>query len=243
MKTSPHATLKPDKGKGKATNTNESPKKLVNASTEVRPDLDAPMLIPFEINAKEKVSQEAKLLALSKPDLIKVVHEEATKAGVDTKALASKKGGQKFGDFGVTKWDELDPIIQKKKNKVGGELMIFLRIKYDRLKVIPEELGINPTLHAPGQILSLTLGRKRKPQELEPETHIPELECNRILPEEILFVNKLALLTYLVMALSISTPANQWFCAALRNLIDSHPNKEKLKSKKVKLEAVGYSLK
>ncbi|GJS40478.1 hypothetical protein Tco_0565521 [Tanacetum coccineum] len=199
------------KEKGKATNTNESPKNLVNASTEVRPDLDAPMLIPFEINAEEKVSQEAKMLALSKPDLIKVVHEEATKAGVDTKALASKKGGQKK--------------------------------KYDRLKVIPKELGINPTLHAHGQILSLTLGRKRKAQELEPETRIPELECNRILPKEILFVNKLALLTYLVMALSISTTANQWFCAALRNLIDSHPNKEKLKLKKVKLEGVGYSLK
>ncbi|GJW32949.1 hypothetical protein Tco_0052981 [Tanacetum coccineum] len=50
------------------------------------------------------------------------------------------------------------------------------------------------------------------------------------------------LLTYLVMALNVSTPANQRPCIALRSLIDSHPDKEKLKSKNVKLEAVGYSL-
>nr|GFA31776.1 hypothetical protein [Tanacetum cinerariifolium] len=68
------------------------------------------MLIPFEINGnmyqltnttirshlemevrKEKVAQEAKLLALSKPELMKAIHEEATKAKVDPKALARNK--------------------------------------------------------------------------------------------------------------------------------------------------------
>ncbi|GKE84554.1 hypothetical protein Tco_1558296 [Tanacetum coccineum] len=32
----------------------------------------------------------------------------------------------KFADFRVTKLDELGPIIQKKKNKINGELMISL---------------------------------------------------------------------------------------------------------------------
>ncbi|GKC23840.1 hypothetical protein Tco_1025990 [Tanacetum coccineum] len=50
------------------------------------------------------------------------------------------------------------------------------------------------------------------------------------------------LLTYLVMALNINTPTKQRICEVLRSLIDSHPNKKKLKSKKVKLEAVRYSL-
>nr|GEW72494.1 hypothetical protein [Tanacetum cinerariifolium] len=40
-------------------------------------------------------------------------------------------------------------------------------------------------------------------------------------------------LTYLVMASNESTPVNQMFCLALRSLIDNHPDKEKLKSKKV----------
>ncbi|GKG50952.1 hypothetical protein Tco_0539076, partial [Tanacetum coccineum] len=43
------------------------------------------------------------------------------------------------------------------------------------------------------------------------------------------------LLTYLVMASNINTLANQRYCLALRSLIDSHPDNEKLKSKRVKL--------
>nr|GEV18786.1 hypothetical protein [Tanacetum cinerariifolium] len=50
------------------------------------------------------------------------------------------------------------------------------------------------------------------------------------------------LLTYLVMASNVSTPTNQRFCLALRSLIYSHAHKENSKSKKVKLEVVGYSL-
>nr|GEV71852.1 helitron helicase-like domain-containing protein [Tanacetum cinerariifolium] len=45
---------------------------------------------------KEKAAQEANLLLLSKIELIKVAHKEATKVGVDHKALSSKKGGQEF---------------------------------------------------------------------------------------------------------------------------------------------------
>ncbi|GJW39120.1 hypothetical protein Tco_0064965 [Tanacetum coccineum] len=50
------------------------------------------------------------------------------------------------------------------------------------------------------------------------------------------------LLTYLVMYLNVSTPANQRLCLSLRSFINSHLDNEKLKSKKVKLEAVGYTL-
>nr|GEX57309.1 hypothetical protein [Tanacetum cinerariifolium] len=78
-------------------------------------DPDAQVLIPFKINGKlchltnkeiqahieheerkERVAQEARLLALSKPELIKVVTEVATKVGVDPKALQSSKGSKEF---------------------------------------------------------------------------------------------------------------------------------------------------
>ncbi|GKB11986.1 hypothetical protein Tco_0845909 [Tanacetum coccineum] len=45
------------------------------------------------------------------------------------------------------------------------------------------------------------------------------------------------LVTYLVMASNINTPENQRFCSKLRKLID--PDQDKLKSKRVKFEAVG----
>ncbi|GJR57927.1 hypothetical protein Tco_1500089, partial [Tanacetum coccineum] len=44
----------------------------------------------------KKAAEEAKLLAMTKSELIKVVHEEALKAGIDLKTLRSAKGGQEF---------------------------------------------------------------------------------------------------------------------------------------------------
>ncbi|GKC81540.1 hypothetical protein Tco_1137257, partial [Tanacetum coccineum] len=179
----------------------------------------------------------------------------------------------RFGDFGITKWDELSVIIPKKKNKVVGELMKSLRKKYDRLKMILGKLGISHSLPLPEQTLSLSLSRKRKAFNLEPEVHITGLECNRNLPEWIPFVNNKVietheheiffidafeeqyfqrvsgihkvevetLLGYLMMAGNINTPENQMFCVLMRSMIDKHPNKGRLKSKRVKLKAIGYS--
>ncbi|GKF41265.1 hypothetical protein Tco_0124607, partial [Tanacetum coccineum] len=80
-----HTTPKPDRGKGIARDTDESPRKLVKASSEVCLDPNAP-----------KATEEAKLLEMNKFELIKVVHEEAAKAGVSPKILVSAKGGQEF---------------------------------------------------------------------------------------------------------------------------------------------------
>ncbi|GKF82508.1 hypothetical protein Tco_0244164, partial [Tanacetum coccineum] len=76
-------TLKLDRGKGKARDTNESPRKLVKASKESHIEKDERM---------ERATQEVKLNALSKPELIKVVEEVATEAEVDPKVLRSSKG-------------------------------------------------------------------------------------------------------------------------------------------------------
>ncbi|GJS99325.1 putative reverse transcriptase domain-containing protein [Tanacetum coccineum] len=80
--------------------------------------------------------------------------------------------------------------------------------------------------------------------ELEPEVKVPGLECNRGLPEGIPFVNNMvgidSLVSYLVMASMVKTEENARFSLKLRKLIANHPDQDKLKSKKVKLEALGH---
>ncbi|GJY29695.1 hypothetical protein Tco_0405462 [Tanacetum coccineum] len=78
---SSHVTPRIDKGKGIATESNEDPsKRLVPASTIIRLDLDEP-----------KATEEAKLLAMSRPEVIKVVQEEVDKIGLDPKKLQVPK--------------------------------------------------------------------------------------------------------------------------------------------------------
>ncbi|GJW32817.1 hypothetical protein Tco_0052849 [Tanacetum coccineum] len=179
-----------------------------------------------------------------------------------------------FGAFGISKLDELREIIPKKKNTLVKDLMNSLSRRYERLRQIPGELGIQSTLLAPEQAPSKTLGRKRKHMELEPETRILGLECNRALPRNVLFVNNMvikepeygiffidkfgdqafqrwsdidkvgmeALVSYLVAASMVKSPENARFNMKMRKLITKHPDQEKLKSKKVKLEALGYKM-
>ncbi|GJR52195.1 hypothetical protein Tco_1402716 [Tanacetum coccineum] len=84
----------------------------------------------------------------------------------------------KFSDFGLTELDELGSIIQKKKNTIVKDLMTSLGKRYERLKKIPEELGIQSTLpaHVPKQDQSQSSRRKRKHMELEPKIKVPRLE-------------------------------------------------------------------
>ncbi|GJV48233.1 hypothetical protein Tco_1438445 [Tanacetum coccineum] len=105
-----------DKGEGIATESDEDPsKKLVPASTIVRPDPDEVVKVPYMINGKmcyltdielqayldkeeklRKAAEEARLIAISKPEVIKVVQEEAEKIRLDPKKITSAKAGEKF---------------------------------------------------------------------------------------------------------------------------------------------------
>ncbi|GJZ52342.1 hypothetical protein Tco_0606857 [Tanacetum coccineum] len=49
-----------------------------------------------------------------------------------------------------------------------------------------------------------------------------------------------SLVSYLVMASMVKTKENARFSLKLRKMIANHPDQDKLKSKKVKLEALGY---
>ncbi|GJZ72302.1 hypothetical protein Tco_0636153 [Tanacetum coccineum] len=152
----------------------------------------------------------------------------------------------KFGDFGITELDELGPIIEKKNKSIIKDLKTSLGKRYERLKKIPEELGIHSALPAPvpGQVASQSSGRKRKHMELEPGIKVPGLECNRTFQRwnDIYKVGVDSLVSYLVMALMIKMQKNARFGLKLRKLIAEHPDQERLQSKKVKLEALGYKL-
>nr|GEV59267.1 putative polyprotein [Tanacetum cinerariifolium] len=151
---SSQATPRIDKGKWIPTESEKDPlKKLVHASTIIRPDLDEPVRVEFMINGKivylaeqeiqeywdkeekmKKAIEETKLLAMSRPKVIKAFQ----------------------------RWDDI--------HKVGID----------------------------------------------------------------------ALVSYLVMASMVKTKENARFSLKLRKLIDDHPDQEKLISKKVKLETLGY---
>ncbi|GJZ21456.1 hypothetical protein Tco_0558495 [Tanacetum coccineum] len=138
--------------------------------------------IQAHLDKEEKIKQASKEARLSKPELIKFVHEEAAKAGVDPNILTSAKGGQEFRK------------IQE------AEIKVHNKEHYERSR---------------GQENSGRRGLKN--------TYGP-LAANSNLKQ------------------SLITPANQRFCLALRRLIGSHPDQEKLKYKKVKLESVRYKL-
>nr|GEZ89539.1 hypothetical protein [Tanacetum cinerariifolium] len=143
----------------------------------------------------------------------------------------------KFIDFRITELDELGPVIQKKKNSIVKDLITSLSKRYERLKKIPKELGIQSALFAPipEQASSQTLGRKRKHIELEPKIKLPRWN-------DIHKVGVDSLVSYLVMASMVKTKENAGFSLKLKKLIAEHPGQEKLKSKKVKLEALGYKM-
>ncbi|GKD80857.1 hypothetical protein Tco_1347696 [Tanacetum coccineum] len=196
-------------GKGIATDEHlESPPKLVKASSVVRPDPDAPILVPYTINRKlfysteeqilaymdkedqiKKAEEEAKRLAMTKSEVIKIVQEELKrleliqrKSSLQSLTISSRLKPEpitdvkihpnfkpavltvyknndkknfdvhnpfKFADFGIIELDELGPIIEKKKNSIVKDLMQSLSKRYERLKKIPEELGIQSALPAP----------------------------------------------------------------------------------------------
>ncbi|GJZ40978.1 retrovirus-related pol polyprotein from transposon TNT 1-94 [Tanacetum coccineum] len=269
-------TLKIDKGKGIATESNDDPsKKLVKASSIAA------------CNAKHEV--------------IKVVQEEAKKIGLDPKAIKGAKAGEMFkkaqdAEHVVLKRQHTEKVrksLELRKHKYDSYMWtVSSRLKPEPITDIKIHLKMKPVvittkensrgikIHSalpastPEQASSRSSGRKRKHMELEPETRIPRLECNRALPKNVPFVNNMvieeleneifftdefgdqafqrwseidkvgmeALVSYLVAASMVKSTKNARFSMKLRKLIAEHPDQEKLKSKKVKLEALGYKV-
>ncbi|GJZ99569.1 hypothetical protein Tco_0672120 [Tanacetum coccineum] len=222
----------------------------------------------------KKAAEQARLLAITKPEVVKVVRVEAEKIRIDPERITSAKEGEKFkkaqdtklkvlnkerskklrkslalrkhkfknyiwtisnrhkpekitdvkiylhtkpvvvtvyrstdrrtfrvhnpfsfGAFGITELDEMREIILKKKHVVVKDLMNSLSKRYERIKKIPKELGIQSALPAPilEQASSKSSGRKRKHMELEPEVKVHGLECDKSLPEGVPFMKNMVI--------------------------------------------------
>ncbi|GJR61553.1 hypothetical protein Tco_1503715 [Tanacetum coccineum] len=258
-----HVAMEDDKAEeGKAISTDDQPEvqtKLVPASKELCPDLDAPILVPYDINGKNfQLTKEQIQTHMDKEEQI-------------------KKAAEKAKLFEMTKTEVIkDAEHQVLKREYSQKAKSAIELRKKRLKKILEELGIQSALPAPvpKQAPFKSSRRKRKHMELEPEIKVPRLECNRSLPEGVPFVNNMvikepkyvifftnvfgdqafqrwndthkvrvdSLVSYLVMASMIKTQENGRFSLKLRKLIAEHPDQEKLKSKRLKLEALGYKL-
>ncbi|GKE74556.1 hypothetical protein Tco_1536597 [Tanacetum coccineum] len=259
---------------------------MVKASSIVRPDPDALVLVPYTINDKlyyltdkqiqeyldkeekiNKAEEEARLFAMTKPETVssRMKPEPITDIKIHPKTkpvvvtVFRGTDGRNFdvnrpfafGKFGISELDELREIIPKKKNTVVKDLMNSLARRYERIRQIHKELGIKSALpapaHAPEQASSKSL-RNRKHMKLKPETRILGLECNRALPKNVPFINNMVIKEpeygiFFTDEFDLwSPPKNARFSMKLRKLIAEHPDQEKLKSKKVKLEALGYKM-
>nr|GEU85634.1 hypothetical protein [Tanacetum cinerariifolium] len=235
-----------------STNMAWNPGSRLSASFIIRPDPDA--LIPYTINREayyltaeklqvhmdkeekiKKAKEEYILFAISNLEVIKVVREEAKKIGIHPKEAITTKAGNH----------------SRKKNAVVQDLMNSLSQRYERIRKILKELGIKSALPAldpaPKQASSKSSRKKRKHMELEPERKIPGLECNRALPENVSFVHNMVIKEpehgiFFTAASMVQSPENARFSMKLKKLIAEHLDQKKLKSKKVKLEALGYEM-
>ncbi|GJY94546.1 hypothetical protein Tco_0510907 [Tanacetum coccineum] len=225
-----------DKGKGIATESDEDPsKKLVSASTIVRPDPNEEVKVPYMINGKMCYLTDKEMQAyLDKEEKLRKAAEEARLLAISS-----------LREFGISELVELRDIIPKKKNAVVQDLMNLLSRRTKR-----KHMELEPEIKIPG---------------LECNQALPEnfLFVNNMVIEEpeygIFFtdefgdqafqrwsdINKVgmeALVSYLVAASMVQSPENARFSMKLKKLIPEHPDQEKLKPKKVKLEALGYEM-
>ncbi|GJX11823.1 hypothetical protein Tco_0201682 [Tanacetum coccineum] len=235
---SSQAVLKRDKGKGIATESDEDlSKRLVPASTIVRPDPDA--LIPYIINGEvyhltakqlqekidkkeliKKAEEEARLLAISKPEDAEhhVLKREHTKKV--RKAFELRK--HKFENYMWT-------INNRLKPETITDIKIHPKTKP---VVIIDNMVLKKSMSMGSSSLMNSEIKHFKDGEILTKL-VWKLSCH---------ILQLALVSYLVAASMVKSPENARFILKLKKLIAEHPDQDMLKSKKVKLEALGYEM-
>nr|GEY02268.1 hypothetical protein [Tanacetum cinerariifolium] len=210
----PESFIAQREGKGIATDDQaKDQRKLVNASSIVRPDPDEPVR-EEEI---KKAEEKARLNAIRKTKVIKVVREEAKKLGIHLKEAITTKAEQAISQTSGRKRKhmELDPetrIPGIECNQALPENVLFV----NNMVIEEPEYGIFFTNEFSDQAFQ---------------------RCS-----DIDKVGMEALVSYIVAAFMVKSPENARFILKLRKLIAEHPDQEKLKSKKVKLEALGYKI-
>nr|GEX20151.1 hypothetical protein [Tanacetum cinerariifolium] len=272
---SSQATLKIDKGKRIATESDDDPsKKLVKASSIVRPNPDEPVKVEFIINGRtvylteqeilddwdkeeqiKKAEEEARLNAISKTEVIKVVCEEAKKLGIHLKEAIFTKAGELF------KLKMLN--MSRLKPEPITDIKIHPKTKPVVITIYRGTDGRNFDVHKPflfGAFGKSKLDELREIILKKKNTMVKYLMNSLSRRMYGIFftgifgdqpfqkwsdIDKVgieALVSYLVAASMVKSPENARFSTKLRKLIVEHPDQEKLKSKKVKLEAFGYNM-
>nr|GEV69177.1 hypothetical protein [Tanacetum cinerariifolium] len=249
-------------GKGITTDEQvEDQRKLVKALSIIHPDLDA--LIPYTINREvyyliaaqlqlhmdkeeiiKKVKEEARLFAISKPEVIKVVWEEAKKLRIHPKEEIITKPGEKFKKAQDA---EHETISSRLKRETITAIKILLKTKpvvitffrgtddknFDVYKpfafALPKNVLFvnNMVIEEPEHGIFFT--DKFDDQEFQRWSDIDKVRME-------------SFVSYLVAAYMVQTPKNARFSMKLKKLIAKHPDQEKLKLKKVKMEALGYEM-
>ncbi|GKC25443.1 hypothetical protein Tco_1027593 [Tanacetum coccineum] len=193
---------------------------LIDTILEVRQDPDAPFIkkqkVELNVLNKERLEKLAKAKELRKKRIDQ--HKWTTSSRLKPEAITNIHIHPNKKPVIITVYIDND-----RRN-----FNIYNPFKFGDFEVTEfDEL-------ASEQVPSQISGRKRNVQELEPEAFQRISDIHKVDVE--------TLLSYMVMSSNVNTPANQRLCIVLRSLIDNHPDKEKLKSKKVKFEVVGYSL-
>nr|GEU31873.1 hypothetical protein [Tanacetum cinerariifolium] len=217
---SSQAPKRVDKGKRIATDDVEPQVKLVPVSRMVREDPDKYVRVPDMINGKmhylinneitkhlkkeeliKKAAEQARLLAITKPEVVKVFWEKAKKIRIDPKRITSAKEGKRFKKAQDAELKihlhtkhvvvTVDRGIDKRNFKVHNPFAFgaFGITKLDELReIIPKKKNILVK-----DLMNSLSRRKRKQMELEPEVKVPGLDRDRILPKGVLFVNNMVI--------------------------------------------------
>nr|GEV24563.1 hypothetical protein [Tanacetum cinerariifolium] len=230
----------------------EDQKKLVKASSIIHPDLDA--LIPYTINGEvyyltdeelyahidkeeksKKAKKKARLFAISKPEVIKVLKRQHTEKV--RKSLELKK--HKYDNYMWT----INSIL---KPKTITDIKIYLKTKLVVVTVFRGTDGRNFDVHKPFAFDEFGIHELDELREIIPRKKNVVVQdlMNLLSPRwsDIDKVRMKALMSYLVAASMVQAPENARLCLKLKTLIAKHLDQEKLKSKKVKLEALGYKM-
>nr|GEW68094.1 retrovirus-related Pol polyprotein from transposon TNT 1-94 [Tanacetum cinerariifolium] len=228
---SSQATQRVDKRKRIATEPVEDPsKKLVHASTIILLNPDEPV-------------REAKLLAMSRPEVIKVVCKEAKKLRIDLREAISTKAGETFKKAQDAKRDVLKredfkkvKILTKLNRRRAEE---YMWIMINRIKHVPIT---NVKIHPNTKPIVSSVFRnndKRKFDVHNPlkftDFGITELDKLCLITQkknstafqrwnDIHKVRMEALVSCLVAASMVKSPKNASFSMKLRKLIIEQPN-------------------
>ncbi|GJX33847.1 hypothetical protein Tco_0245404 [Tanacetum coccineum] len=203
----------------------EEPKHDVPIST-VKPNVT-----PEEDHIK-KAEEEAKRLAMTKTEVIKIIQEEAENIGIDPKKVISAKAGEKF-----KKAQDAEMQVHKRQYTKNVKRK---KARYE----LEHEIKSTWWLNAIEFSLFVLFVNNMVIKEPEYGIFFTDVFGDQAFQRwnDIHKVGVDSQVSYLVMASMIKTLENARFYLKLKKLIAKHLDQEKLQSKRVKLEAVGYML-